>query len=286
MRITFALFFFLISTLSLDSPSMDKGWRGIIPLHSTRADVERLLGKGTDECKCGYYLNDMNIFFKYSPGDCRSGRGGWDVPLDTVVWITIYPKPNPRLSDLNIDETKFKKRQGAHIQEFYYENEEEGLTLEVYDDRVQSFLYGPAQKDKHLRCPDNGQADLSDVPKEFRAGLMEMLNRFVEYSRTEQYEKQYELFLPEIAAKMFPVKGKEEYGRWVRNSQPFKESWVELKLDSVTGIEDKVYGKVYLIYVRAKTLEAGKIVESSRITKAIIKHEKWYLINSFWLAPS
>ena len=26
-----------------------KGWRGIIPLHSTRADVERLLGQPTEE---------------------------------------------------------------------------------------------------------------------------------------------------------------------------------------------------------------------------------------------
>jgi hypothetical protein len=28
------------------------GWRGTVPLHSTRSDVERLLGAPTGECKC------------------------------------------------------------------------------------------------------------------------------------------------------------------------------------------------------------------------------------------
>jgi hypothetical protein len=147
-----AVFLLLVSMLPV--AASPKGWRGIIPLHSTRADVERLLGPSrSGECKCRYYLNELNVFFSYSPGDCSSGRGGWDVPIDTVVWITVYPKPHPRLSDLDIDKTKLKARQGLHVEEFYFDNEEEGLTLEVYEGMVQAFIYGPTAKEQHLRCP-------------------------------------------------------------------------------------------------------------------------------------
>src|SRR5882757_1023018 len=90
------------------NPQKAKGWRGIIPLRSTRADVERLLGSEANkpECVqslCSYYLDDVNVHFNYSSGGCNSGGGGWEVPLDTVIWITVYPRPHPRLSDLNID---------------------------------------------------------------------------------------------------------------------------------------------------------------------------------------
>jgi hypothetical protein len=146
----------VVSMLPSTGSSTPKGWRGIVPLHSNRSDVERLLGPGTGTCKCQYYLNDMNVFFNYSPGDCRSGRGGWDVPVDTVVWITVYPKPHLKLSELALDLTKFKKRQGTLIPEFLYDDEEKGLTLDTYEDNVQAFvqafIYGPIAADKHLRC--------------------------------------------------------------------------------------------------------------------------------------
>jgi hypothetical protein len=156
MNSTITVLLIVVSMLSTTSSSTPKGWRGIVPLHSNRRDVEHLLGRGTGTCQCEYYLNDMNVFFKYSPGDCKSGRGGWDVSAGTVVWITVYPKPKPKLSELAIDMTKFKKRQGTLIQEFLYDDEEEGLTLDAYEDKVQAFvqafIYGPTAADKHVRC--------------------------------------------------------------------------------------------------------------------------------------
>lgn len=93
------------------------------------------------------------MFFLYSRGDCKSVNGVWDVPVDTVIWVTVHPKPNPQLSDLKIDQNKFQKSQRGHIigEEFY--EDEEGLTLMVYEGRVQTFLYGPSAKEKSLRCP-------------------------------------------------------------------------------------------------------------------------------------
>ncbi|MEK6289147.1 MAG: hypothetical protein AABO57_25830 [Acidobacteriota bacterium] len=225
------------------------------------------------------------MHFNYSAGDCNSGRGAWDVPLDTVTWITVYSKPRPRLSDLNIDESKFEKRK-AIGDTLLYINQEEGVSMEVWQGAVMSFNYGPTAKDEHLRCPAKDQDTIfSDVPEASRTRLLERLNQFVEYSRTEQYEKQYELFLPKLAAKMFPVRNKQEFGKWVRTQEGFRESWIEFKPRSITEIEDDTYGKVYLIYGLAKTSEGGKIVESSRTTKAVIKGGEWYLIDLFRLAP-
>src|ERR1044072_446915 len=109
MMFTIAVPLLIVLIFPLASVSEAKGWRGIIPLHSTRADVEKLLGSGTDWCKCSYYLEEMNVFFVYSSGNCeRGGSGDWNIPPETVIRFTIYPKIKPKLSDLNINESKFK----------------------------------------------------------------------------------------------------------------------------------------------------------------------------------
>lgn len=142
--------------LSLAPSSSVDGWRGIVPLHSTRGDVERLLGPGGNSCACAYYLEEENVFFVYSTGTCKSGgSGGWDVSPDTVLRITVYPKPKPRLSALGIDLSRFQRRQDGHIASVVsYVNDEDGLIIEVDEDRdiVKGFYYRPSAKDSGLRC--------------------------------------------------------------------------------------------------------------------------------------
>ena len=135
-------------------PLTVEGWRGIIPLHSTRADVERLLGPATDGCKCAYYLDDVNVSFVYSSFNCKSG-GAWDVPPYTVLRIVVYPKNHPRFSDLDVDKTKFTEKNEGHIENIVsYVNDVDGLIIEVNRemDMVMGFYYVPAAKDQHLRC--------------------------------------------------------------------------------------------------------------------------------------
>ena len=140
------------SSISFRSLIDSKGWRGIVPLHSTRADVERLLGRATDDYRfqSTYHQDDLNVVFTYSSGYCKSG---WKVPPETVTWITVYPRARLRWVDLKVDWSKFKKSQRGHIEgEVFYENEE-GLKLIVYEGWLHSFLYGPAARNNHLRCP-------------------------------------------------------------------------------------------------------------------------------------
>ena len=151
--------FLLPLKVSLAGASTEDGWRGLVPLRSLRTDVERVLGPGTNECKCAYYLDDVNVFIVYASGDCKSGgTGGWNVSPNTVIRMTVVPKPNPPLSDLNLNLGRFKKKQDPEIAgNMYYVDDEQGFSLEVYEGTqqalVSAFFHQPAAKYKHLRCP-------------------------------------------------------------------------------------------------------------------------------------
>lgn len=137
----------------VQQPSPTQGWRGIVPLYSTRADVERLFGQSESQCKCIYYLEDVNLFFLYSSGRCKTGgSGGWDVPADTVIWFTVMIEPMP-LAELTIDISKSTKREDGHVEGVVdYVNETDGLLIEVNQGMVRAFTYFPAARDEHLRC--------------------------------------------------------------------------------------------------------------------------------------
>lgn len=154
MRIIHGLF--LILSLALCSPGekQARGWHGIVPLHSTRQDVERLLGPSTEGCHCTYSLGDDNVFIQYSGEPCADVRErGWNVPRDTVINISVYPKVKPRLSAFKIDLTKYKKIADKEIEGvFYLDNEGDGIGMEVDGDTVLGFYYTAAKRDERLRC--------------------------------------------------------------------------------------------------------------------------------------
>jgi hypothetical protein len=137
-----------------------KTWRGITPLKSTRADVERLLGpsKGVQP---KYSLPEMTVVVVYS--SCRCGdeckKDDWDVPSDTVTLIRVDFKGLIKLSDLAVDLTKFEKRPGDEDVpgQLSYVSQEEGFAIETGSaGYVGALIYGPQAKDNHLRCrPDS-----------------------------------------------------------------------------------------------------------------------------------
>jgi hypothetical protein len=131
-----------------------KEWRGIVPLRSVRAEVEKLLGHASGGCKCTYSLEDANVSIVYSEGNCEDGgTGGWNIPPDTVIQFTVYPKIKPRFSEFKIDENKYKKTEDRELENVvYFSDEEEGFTIEVVNSVVTSFSYGPRAQDCNLRC--------------------------------------------------------------------------------------------------------------------------------------
>src|SRR6266498_1996177 len=66
-----------------------QGWRGIRPLHSTREDVERLIGPPMQPNGDTYDLKGERVNIGYSDLRCTKGWPyGWNVPARTVTAIT------------------------------------------------------------------------------------------------------------------------------------------------------------------------------------------------------
>jgi hypothetical protein len=105
---TFILILLLLWVMPLTCYAQPNSWRGLTPLRSTRADVERRWGHSSSPCECSYFTEDKNeyVMIVYSDGHCDSL--GWNIPKDTVISISVTPrKDRPLLSDLNVDLTKY-----------------------------------------------------------------------------------------------------------------------------------------------------------------------------------
>jgi len=154
-----SLIVFLFSSLLAVPGAEAKGWRGIVPLHSTRADVERLLGPPAEqrtEYSVLYRTENETLIINYARGlPCGTGEmySQWRVPRDTVESIFITPGMGSPLSQLKIDENKYKQRSGGdRPEDIYYTNDEEGESLRVFMNEVMDITYSPAASDAHLRC--------------------------------------------------------------------------------------------------------------------------------------
>jgi hypothetical protein len=144
----------LILTTSL--PCWAQSWRQIVPLKSTRSDVERILGPSQEAYFADYKLQDGNLFIEYSSGPCRpERRGGWNVPENTVVLVSFTPKIKKRIEVLKLDLRKFRKVVDTHVMGVvYYINDEEGITYSVQAGKVDYVEYGPGKRDDHFYCGD------------------------------------------------------------------------------------------------------------------------------------
>jgi hypothetical protein len=136
-----------------------KEWRGIVPLHSTRADVERLLGRPFMDRgdTVVYQYETERASIEYSRGPCSIELSPWNVPRDTVISIWVTPK-QLYFSDLKLDLTKYKKMQDDELSYvFNYVDENEGLSYQV-NERISGLVtvikYFPAARDEKLGCPE------------------------------------------------------------------------------------------------------------------------------------
>jgi hypothetical protein len=152
------VFFLCLLSVNFVPVSGQKGWRGLVPLHSTRNDVRKLLGSPGDpgQLRDRYYFDKEMVEFMYSDGYCeKDGPGGWNVAEGTIIRIIIKPEKKLKLSDLKIDLSKFEKREDTHLEGiFYYVNDEDGIVITETNGRVKAIRYVPMAKDEYLACPD------------------------------------------------------------------------------------------------------------------------------------
>jgi hypothetical protein len=130
-------------------------------LRSTRADVERIFGKGKRHAN-GFthiYENErLRVDVLYSAGPCKaSGVERWSVPEDTVISMEIIQKQNILAQDFYLDPTKYARLQLSHPNNWVqYVNKDDGLIVHTIISGKAEELYfitrEPSAKDKPLKC--------------------------------------------------------------------------------------------------------------------------------------
>lgn len=167
---------YALAIMAIQALPQEKRWSSIRPLESTREDVIKLLGHSANACGCVYDFDDEIVSFVYSSGPCEKGMRGWNVSASTVISIIVTPKVKRTLSELRIDNAKYRKvADPLVIGNVYYSNEEEGITISTYDNLVTRFEYGPRIKDGHLRCPGpRPVAPAEEGPVTYPLGKLDM----------------------------------------------------------------------------------------------------------------
>ncbi len=131
--------------------ALGKGWRGIVPLHSTRSDVEKLLGPVPG---WNYYLENETVHFEYQTPETECGKewGYWNVPVNTVLGIIVASKERKSIVEWGVDST-YVKIFLRPVANFDYYDEDEGIEYSASRDIVNRIIYVPALKDWILACP-------------------------------------------------------------------------------------------------------------------------------------
>lgn len=130
-----------------------QGWKGIAPIHSSRADVERLLRPPSTPCKslCSYETKSEVVFVRYSGDPCTNEDDNrWLVPANTVISVTVNLEKTPRFSSLKLNRKKFTKTNDPELHGYTsYTSAELGVDYSVdTDGRVYSIRWFPTANDE------------------------------------------------------------------------------------------------------------------------------------------
>jgi len=153
MNFNSLVFISVLSLLTIVSTHAPKDWRGIVPLHSTRTDVERLLGPADKPGPISIYKTpNESLYVEYATEPCKGSIPGWNVPAGTVLQFTVTSKSEQSFSDLGLDLKEYTKSYDDAMTA-YYTNAFEGIKYAVSSNgTVESISYIPSTRNGHLRC--------------------------------------------------------------------------------------------------------------------------------------
>jgi hypothetical protein len=140
------------------SSDQNELWKEIVTLRSTRAEVEKMMGKGEEHAFIAYYpVKNGGLHIEYSDGRCRPGQyRGWKVPEGTVIELVYAPFNSPPVfSSFHLDISKFRiTRESPDVPELItYICDDEGIAYTVQlDGTVSEIRYFQATQYERLRC--------------------------------------------------------------------------------------------------------------------------------------
>jgi hypothetical protein len=153
MRVFVCLCIFAGTVLAGNSQAFWQNSFGIVPLHSTRGDVERLYGVSTDACRCNFRTSKEAIHVAFASAPCAGPIYGWNVPRDTVLEFSVMPSVPTKFSGITLDLNGFAKRYSPEdIMTTYYTNVERGVVFGVQDGHVVTVRHFPPRKENGERC--------------------------------------------------------------------------------------------------------------------------------------
>jgi hypothetical protein len=151
------------------SVATGKEWRGIVPLKSTRVDVERLLGvaKRSTDSLLYYKLRTeiVVVHFEHDRCDSESGKFGygWNVPIGTVTDIAVIPRGTHRLEEYKVGNNFKVEDVGAGF--IYHTDAAAGLTIETLNNQVTLVEYHAEKAQHTLQCPRVYECCVDFFPK-------------------------------------------------------------------------------------------------------------------------
>lgn len=84
---------------------------------------------------------------------CDTEPRAWHVGRGTVTALTISPRNEMRPSELGLDLSKFKKREGGDVVGLeHYDSQEEGVTVDLYRGFVHNLFLYPRKIEAAVRC--------------------------------------------------------------------------------------------------------------------------------------
>ena len=129
------IFFLFFSLIFLQGQKIEDGYKGIKVFKTSRAEVEKLLGKPTkkDGRKISYETSDAFIRIHYSGETCGDpayyGKG-YNIPQNTVFSYEVNFKKKKYLSELNWDKDSYEVEKDQHMKtQFYYYNGRAGVLV-------------------------------------------------------------------------------------------------------------------------------------------------------------
>lgn len=151
------------------APAKRNSWRGLVPLHSNRKDLEKLLGSPNREwtTRVSYETDHESIVATYSDGSCEASSPGWNVPKDTLIELLVNPNPSFLLKELNLDSARYERNEIFPYPEidtppkvWIYLDRKNGIRIRTQssaaggagEEVVVSITYFPTQEDQKLRC--------------------------------------------------------------------------------------------------------------------------------------
>lgn len=153
----------LIVVIYCSATAVAKEWNGIVPLVSTKAEVEKLLGNGSplDDKISEYHFEKSKVTVYYSQGPCTSvGDHAWNVPKNTVVYIVVSPIKKIFLHNLGVTLSEFSRSSGGADLPgtAFYLSTRIGMSMNVEErispdkHTVTLIHYFPSKDQLELRC--------------------------------------------------------------------------------------------------------------------------------------